>query len=120
MTGFLGLLHRRLVCALRFSLQGLAACFRHEEAFRMELALFAVLAPLGFWLGDGGVEKALLVGVLVGVMIVELLNSAVEAAVDRIGEEHHELAGRAKDIGSAAVLMSMALVVLVWGAILGF
>src|SRR5690606_13703743 len=61
-----------------------------------------------------------LVGVLVGVMIVELLNSAVEAAVDRIGEEHHELAGRAKDIGSAAVLMSMALVVLVWGAILGF
>lgn len=113
-----GILYRRLVCALRFSLQGLAACFRHEEAFRMELALALVLVPLGFWLGDSGVEVALLVGVLLLVLIVELLNSAVEAAIDRISHEHSELAGRAKDLGSAAVLMSMALVVLVWGAIL--
>ena len=118
-TGALsGILHRRLVCALRFSLQGLAACFRHEEAFRMELALSLVLAPLGFWLGKNGIEVALLVGVLLLVMIVELLNSAVEAAIDRISPEHSELAGGAKDLGSAAVLLSMALVVLVWGAIL--
>lgn len=113
-----GILHRRMVCALRFSLQGLTACFRHEEAFRIELAFAAVLVPLGFWLGETGIEVALLVGVLLVVLIVELLNSAVEAAIDRISPEHSELAGRAKDLGSAAVLLSMVLVVLVWGAIL--
>jgi len=119
-TALRGLLYRRLVCALRYSIQGLAACFRHEEAFRMEVALGLVLIPLGLWLGESGVEKALLVAVLLLVLIVELLNSAVEAAIDRIGHEHNELAGRAKDLGSAAVLVAMVLVLLVWGAILLF
>lgn len=120
MTVLRGLLHRRLVSALRYSLQGLTACFRHEEAFRVEVALSLVLIPLGLWLGEGGVEKALLVAVLLLVLIIELLNSAVEAAIDRIGREHNELAGYAKDFGSAAVLVAIVLVLLVWGAILLF
>ncbi|MFA5631161.1 MAG: diacylglycerol kinase [Porticoccaceae bacterium] len=113
-----GLLRRRLVNALGYSLRGLRACYRYEEAFRVEVALAVVLVPLGLWLGDGAVEKALLVGSVMMVMIVELLNSAVEAAIDRIGLEHAELSGRAKDLGSAAVFMSMWLVALVWGLLL--
>ncbi|HEY8384672.1 MAG TPA: diacylglycerol kinase [Porticoccaceae bacterium] len=118
MGGILGLLQRRLVCALRYSLQGLVACFRREEAFRVEVLLSILLIPLGLWLGQGGVEKALLVSTVVLVMIVELLNSAVEITMDRIGEEHNVLAGLAKDFGSAAVLLAMGLVALVWGIIL--
>jgi len=113
-----GLLIRRLVGALGYSMKGLKACFIHEEAFRVEVALALVLIPLGMILGDDGVEKALLVGSVVIVLIVELLNSAVEAAIDRIGPERSELSGRAKDQGSAAVLVSMLLVATVWALLL--
>lgn len=113
-----GLLIRRLVGALAYSMKGLKACFIHEEAFRVEVALALVLIPLGMILGDDGVEKALLVGSVVIVLIVELLNSAVEAAIDRIGPERSELSGRAKDQGSAAVLVSMLLVATVWALLL--
>ncbi len=118
MSELKGVLYRRLILALRYSWQGLTACFRNEEAFRVEVGLALLLVPLGLWLGQTGVEKALLVAVVVLVMIVELLNSAVEAAVDRVGQEPNPLAGMAKDFGSAAVFLSMGLVVLVWGAIL--
>jgi len=96
---------RRLMNAAGYSLSGLAAAARHEDAFRQELVLSAILVPLGLWLGHGGVERALLVGSVLLVLIVELLNSAVEATVDRVSLEDHSLAKRAKDIGSAAVRM---------------
>lgn len=98
---------RRLINATRYSLQCLAAAARHEAAFRQELVLAAILVPLGLWLGRNGVERALLVGSVLLVLMVELLNSAVEATVDRISVEHHELAKRAKDFGSAAVMLSL-------------
>lgn len=110
-----------LRCVLRaggYSFNGLKAALRHEAAFRQEAALFVILAPLGFWLGRNGVERALLVGSLVLVLIVELLNSAIEAAVNRIGNERHELSGRAKDLGSAAVFLSLLLVLAVWALVL--
>ena len=100
------------------SLRGFRATWRHEEAFRQEVYLFVVAGPLGLWLGETGVEKALLVGSLILVMIVELLNTGIEIVVDRISFERHELSGRAKDVGSAAVLSSLALAGLVWGLIL--
>ena len=100
-----------------YSAQGLAQAIRHEAAFRQELVLVIVLSPVAFWLGQTIVERALLIGTLLMVLIVELLNSAIEAAVDRHGEEHHELSGQAKDMGSAAVFISLIVVVLVWGAI---
>lgn len=109
---------RRLVYAFGYSVQGLKACFRTEEAFRQELFLLFFLAPLGLWLGETPVERVLLVGCLLIVLIVELLNSAIEANVDRIGTERHELSGRAKDIASAAVFLSIALTGLTWGLIL--
>jgi diacylglycerol kinase (ATP) len=109
---------RRVVNATRWSLEGFAAAARHEDAFRMELALFAVLAPLGLWLGRTGLERALLIGCLLLVLIVELLNSAIEAAVDRISFDNHRLAKRAKDIGSAAVMLSLVSAVVVWLLIL--
>ena len=109
---------RRVVRAAGYSAAGLKAAVASETAFRQEVALFAILAPLGLWLGRNGVERSLLVGSLLLVLIVELLNSAIEAAVNRIGKELHVLSGRAKDLGSAAVLMSLLLVVLVWGLVL--
>jgi len=109
---------RRLVNALRWSLRGFRSTFKNEEAFRQEVYLCLVLAPLGFWLGDNGIERALLVGPLFIVLIVELLNSAVESVVDRIGFERHKLSGRAKDQGSAAVFVSLALVLLCWVLVL--
>lgn len=112
------LLKRRLLDATRYSLQGLRACFRHEEAFRTELSLALVLTPAAFWVADNARDLVLLLGVLALVLIVELLNSAVEAVVDLHGSERRELAGRAKDQGSAAVLLSMGLCVLVWAGIL--
>ena len=108
----------RIVRAFGYSMQGLSAALRHEAAFRQELMLAVVLLPLGVWLGETGVERVLLAGSWLLVMIVELLNSAVEATVDRFGSERHELAGRAKDIGSAAVLLTIVLAVLVWLLIL--
>jgi len=90
----------------------------HEAAFRQELLLCIILAPLAFYFGRTGVEKALLLGSLLLILIVELLNSAVEATVDRIGEDEHELAGRAKDIGSAAVFLSLVNAAVIWLLIL--
>jgi diacylglycerol kinase (ATP) len=108
----------RIARAFRYSFQGLRAAFRHEAAFRQELMLAFPLLPLGLWLGEGGVERALLVGSWLLVLIVELLNSAMEATVDRFGPEHHALSGRAKDMGSAAVMLSICLAMLVWTLIL--
>jgi diacylglycerol kinase (ATP) len=105
---------QRLINATRYSFDGLAAAARHEDAFRQELILSAVLVPLGVWLGNDGVERALLVGSVLLVLVVELLNSAVEATVDRVSLEDHRLAKRAKDIGSAAVMMSLVTVGAVW------
>ena len=105
---------RRILNATRYSLEGFAAAARHETAFRQELMLAVVLLPLGLWLGTDGVERALLVGSVLMVLVVELLNSAVEAVVDRVSPEHHELAKRAKDFGSAAVMIALAITGLVW------
>jgi diacylglycerol kinase (ATP) len=105
---------RRLVNATRYSIAGLAAAARHEDAFRQELLLAAVLVPLGLWLGRTGIERALLVGSMLLVLVVELLNSAVEATVDRVSLEDHSLAKRAKDLGSAAVMLSLATLAAVW------
>ena len=104
----------RIVKATQYSWQGIRAAYRHEEAFRQESWLCLVLLPLGFYLGDGGVEKALLVATVLLIPIVEILNSAIEAVVDRFGNEMHELSGRAKDMGSAAVALSIGLLVVVW------
>jgi diacylglycerol kinase (ATP) len=108
---------RRIINATFFSLAGLRAAWRHESAFRQEVALCVVLIPAGVWLGHTAVERSLLIGSCLLVLIVELLNSGVEAVVDRVGEEPHRLSGRAKDLGSAAVFMSLALVLVVWGLI---
>jgi diacylglycerol kinase (ATP) len=110
----------RLLNAVRYSLDGLAAAARYEDAFRMELLVFVIAAPLGLWLGRTGLERALLVGCLFLVLIVELLNSAVEAAVDRISFENHRLAKRAKDIGSAAVMLSLVNAAVVWLLVIFF
>ena len=98
---------RRLVNAAGYSVEGLAAAARHEDAFRQELMLAAVMVPLALWLGETGLERALLVASVLLVLIVELLNSAVEATVDRVSLDNHSLAKRAKDIGSAAVMLSL-------------
>jgi diacylglycerol kinase (ATP) len=108
----------RILDATRWSLQGLRAAWLHESSFRLEVYLFVILAPLGWWLGADGVERALLVGALTLVLCVELVNSAVETLIERYGPEHHPLAGRAKDLGSAAVMVAMLQALLVWAAIL--
>ncbi len=96
------------------SARGLAGAFREEAAFRQEIAFAALAIPLALWLGHDGVERALLIAPVLLILIVELINSAIEATVDRIGLERHALAGLAKDIGSAAVLMSFGLLAVVW------
>ena len=108
----------RLLRAFDASRKGLIGAWREEAAFRQELGFAVVAAPLGLWLGHNGVERALLVAPVLLVLIVELLNSAIEATVDRIGFERHELAGLAKDIGSAAVLMAFVLLSVVWFLVL--
>ncbi|WP_159017213.1 diacylglycerol kinase [Cognatiluteimonas profundi] len=110
---------RRMLLATKWSLQGLRFCWLYESSFRLEVYLLAVLGPLGLWLGQTGVERALLVGSGLLVLSAELLNSAVEAVIERYGAEHHELAGRAKDMGSAAVFVLMINVVMTWALILG-
>ena len=105
---------RRVVNATFFSLAGLKTAWRSEAAFRQECVLAIVLMPVGFWLGSTAVERSLLIGACLLVLIVELLNTAVEFVVDRIGSDHHELSGHAKDLGSAAVFVSLALTLLVW------
>jgi diacylglycerol kinase (ATP) len=104
----------RIFRAAGASWKGLVGCYREEAAFRQELGLSVLVIPLGLWLGRTGVERALLIAPMLLVLIVELLNSAVEATVDRIGLERHVLAGLAKDIGSAAVLLSFVLLGVVW------
>lgn len=108
----------RLVRATKVSYLGLGWAIRQEEAFRIEAACALVLAPFALWFGHGGVQKAVLLMSLVAVLITELLNTAVEAVVDRIGPERHVLSGRAKDLGSAAVHLSLLQVPLVWGLVL--
>ena len=107
----------RIIAATGYSMQGFKAAYRHEAAFRQEAWLFMVLLPVALLWPVSLLAKALLIGSLVLVLIVELFNSAIEAVVDRIGPEHHELSGRAKDIGSAAVLLALLLVVVVWGLV---
>ena len=109
---------RRLLNAMGYTWDGLRAAFRHEDAFRQEVFLALLLIPLAVYLGDTGVERALMVAAVLGVLMVELLNSAVEAAVDRISLEHHLLIKRAKDLGSAAVMIALVNVVAVWGLVL--
>ena len=104
----------RMWRALGASIRGLRGAFREEAAFRQELALAVVVIPLGLWLGRNGVERALLIAPMFIVLIVELVNSAIEATVDRIGLERHTLSGLAKDIGSAAVLTSLLLLAVIW------
>ena len=104
----------RLFRAFGWSMAGLKETFIHEAAFRQELLLCLVLAPLAFYFGKTGVEISLLLGSLMLILIVELLNSAIEAAVDRIGEDEHYLSGRAKDMGSAAVFLSLVNAGVIW------
>ncbi len=104
----------RLFRAFGASMKGFTGAFREEAAFRQELALAVVVIPLGLWLGKSGVERVLLIAPMFLVLIVELINSAIEATVDRIGLERHTLSGLAKDIGSAAVLTSLLLLAVVW------
>ena len=105
---------KRLINAFGYSMLGFRACFKHEEAFRQEVFASFVLIPLALYLGDTGIERALLLGSWLMVPLVELLNSAIENAIDRIGSEQHQLSGRAKDIGSAAVFLALLLCACVW------
>lgn len=108
-TGF-----KRLGSALMFSLAGIKAALKTEAAFRQECALSLVMLPGAFWLGQTAVERSLLIGTVLLVLIIELLNTGLEAAVDRGGTDYDELAGRAKDLGSAAVFVSLILTLFVW------
>lgn len=108
----------RLYKAAGYSLQGLKSTYKYEQAFRLEVYILVVLVPLALWLADSWLESMVLIGIWLFVMVVELLNSAVEAAIDRIGPEKHELSGRAKDIGSAAVMVSVFIAAIVWFGIL--
>lgn len=109
---------KRLINACFFSAAGFKATWQHEEAFRQEVVLLLVSIPLALWLAPGRIEIVLLIGSVVLVLLVELLNSAVEAVVDRVGLEHHELSGRAKDIGSAAVMLALIWAAITWALIL--
>jgi diacylglycerol kinase (ATP) len=111
-----GILH--FISALGYSWRGISHAIRHEDAFRQELAAVVIAAPIGFWLGDSNVERALLVGSLVPVLMMEMVNTAIETVVDRIGEDQNELSGRAKDLGSAAVFFSIVLAVVTWALVL--
>ena len=108
---------RRIYRATVYSLQGFAHAWRYEAAFRQELVITVLLVPVALWLGQNTVERVLLIACCLLVLVVELLNSAIEATVDRFGGEHNELSGRAKDLGSAAVLVSLVLVPLIWGGV---
>lgn len=109
---------RRLINAARYSLHGFGSAYRHEDAFRQEVLLAAVLIPVALVTGGTGIGKALMIASVLLVLVVELLNSAIEAAVDRISLDRHRLSKRAKDIGSAAVFLSLVNVVIVWGLVL--
>jgi len=108
----------RLVKAFGYSLAGFKAAWLNEAAFRQEVLLCLVLVPLAVWLGDNGVERALLISCLLLVLITELLNSAIEAVADRVSQERHPLIKQAKDFGSAAVFVALCYTVLIWGLVL--
>ena len=108
----------RIIKATGYSISGLSAAFATEDAFRQELLLAVIAIPLGLWLGPTGIAKALLVGSILLILVVELVNSAVEATVDRISLDEHILAKRAKDIGSAAVMLTLINAVTVWALVL--
>ena len=110
----------RIYKAAIFSWQGFKATYRHEEAFRQELWLAMILIPTGFYLGESGVEKALLISSVLLLLLVEILNSAIEAVVDRFGGEHHELSGRAKDMGSSAVFLAVVYLIIIWALVIIF
>lgn len=111
-TGF-----KRLIKATNYSWQGLRAAWTHEPAFRQECTLGILLIPVAILLAETAIQLAILLAVCILVLITELLNSAIEAVVDRIGHEHHDLAGRAKDMGSAAVMLSLVLMLTTWALI---
>lgn len=108
----------RIIKAFGFSMKGFAAAWKHEAAFRQELLLAIVMFPMAFFIAANAVQLALMLSCLFMVLITEILNSAVEAVVDRVSDEHHDLAGRAKDMGSAAVFLSLTMTVVVWGVII--
>ena len=108
----------RVFDAIKYSHQGLRAQWQYEAAFRQEACLFLVVAPFALWLGDSALERALMIFSVGLVLVVETLNSSVEAVVDRISDEHHELSGRAKDLGSAAVMLTLILAVMVWAILI--
>ncbi|MDP2830389.1 MAG: diacylglycerol kinase [Sulfuricellaceae bacterium] len=109
---------RRVWNAMHYSIAGIRAAYQHEDAFRQELLLAVILIPLALLLAPTGIGKALMAGSVLLVLIIELLNSAIEATVDRISLDHHDLAKRAKDIGSAAVLLGLINAVMIWGLVL--
>jgi len=109
---------RRLLNAFGYSLAGFRAAYKHEDAFRQEVLLAVILIPLSLWLPVGLIGRALMIGSVLLVIIVELLNSGIEATVDRISLDSHDLAKRAKDIGSAAVLVSLINMIVIWGLVL--
>lgn len=108
----------RVIDAFGYSMKGFRATWKHEAAFRQEVTLAAVMTPLAFWLAEGHIELILLLASLGWVLMAELANSSVEAVVDRTGHEYHKLSGRAKDIGSALVFVSLMLCALVWGIVI--
>ncbi|WP_256384911.1 diacylglycerol kinase [Photobacterium toruni] len=109
---------KRIINATGYSIQGLKAAWINEAAFRQESILLVIMTIVSFFMPVTKIERLMMISSLFIVVIAELINSAVEAVVDRIGPEHHELSGRAKDIGSAAVFVALALVVITWGSIL--
>ncbi len=114
-TGVTGI--RRIINAFGYTWKGLRAAYKHEAAFRQELFLAVILVPLSFWVGENVVEWILLLGSVGFVLVVEILNSAIEAVVDRTGDEPHKLSGRAKDMGSAAVFLAFMILLITWGLI---
>ncbi|MGD8933142.1 MAG: diacylglycerol kinase [Gammaproteobacteria bacterium] len=115
-TGVTGI--KRIINAAGYSWLGLKAAYKHESAFRQEFWSALILIPLGFYLGHDWTQKAALICSVLFVLVVELLNSGIEAVVDRIGDEPHKLSGRAKDMGSAAVLIALIIAALVWASVL--
>lgn len=109
---------RHILVALRYSWQGLCAAWRKEEAFRQEVVVALIAAPVAWFVGETSLERALLIAVVLQVLVVELLNTGIENVVDRIGHDPHKLSGRAKDVGSAAVMMAIVLAAVVWGVLL--
>jgi len=108
---------QRIINAFRYTFAGLKAAWIYEEAFRQEIILLTVVIPLGIWIGASSTQRAILIGFYLCIPLTELLNSSIEAIVDRMGEERHVLSGRAKDLGSAAVFLSICIAVITWSII---